>query len=236
MISVIIPTLNAEETLPHTLSALVTPLVKGVVRQVVISDGGSSDQTVSIAEAAGATVIVGPKGRGRQLVAGAALAKGPWLLFLHADTVLSSGWHDEVGALIERIERGTPVRGIPADGRFAAAFRFGLDDVSWSARILEQIVALRCRVLKLPYGDQALLIPQNYYHSLGGYREIDLMEDVDLVRRIGRRRIVLLRHHAITSARRYQHHGYIIRPLRNSFVMLLYLLRVPSRILVRLYG
>lgn len=236
MISVVIPTLNSAETLTGTFASLISATVSGLVREVIVSDGGSVDDTLSIAEAAGATVVTGPKGRGGQLARGARAAKSSWLLFLHADTAPAPGWESEVSQLIERIETGKPVRGVSPGGKFAAAFRFELADLSRSARLLERIVALRCAILKVPYGDQGLLIPKDFYEDIGGFAEIALMEDVDLVRRIGRRHMVMLKSAAVTSAARYQSRGYFLRVMRNTLVMTLWLCRVPTRVLVRVYG
>lgn len=236
MISVIIPTLNSQETLTGTFTSLISPTVSGLVREVIVSDGGSVDETTAIAEAAGASVISGAKGRGGQLMRGAALAKGDWLLFLHSDTALEPGWDTEVGNIIEGAAAGGPMRGIPPGGKFAAAFAFRLADLSWQARLLERIVALRCGVLRLPYGDQGLLISRAFYEELGGYGDLALMEDVDLVRRIGRRRMVMLRSAAVTSAARYHKDGFFLRIMKNSFILTLWLCRVPTPVLVKLYG
>lgn len=236
MISVIIPTLNSAQTLTETFACLISPTVSGLVREVIVSDGGSTDETAAIAEAAGATVIHGEKGRGGQLRRGAAEAKGPFLLFLHSDTQLETGWEREVGPLVERTLAGDAMRGIPQQGRFGAAFRFQLDDHTARARILERIVACRCVVLKLPYGDQGLLITKEFYDELGGFGNVALMEDIDLTRRIGRRHMVMLRSAAVTSARRYRSDGYFVRIMKNSLIVTLWLARVPTSVLVRLYG
>jgi glycosyltransferase involved in cell wall biosynthesis len=102
MISVIIPTLNAERTLGPTLAALVPAVVKGIVQEAILVDGGSTDETRLIAKAAGTQLIEAPRGRGTQLDAGASRAKGDWFLFLHADTVLDPGWVEEAESFIER--------------------------------------------------------------------------------------------------------------------------------------
>ena len=133
MISVVIPTLNSEATLPRVLSALVPAAVRGTVREVVIADGGSTDETAEIVEAAGARFVRAPRGRGSQLAAGAKAAKGTWLLFLHADTVLQPGWESEVEKLFEQIGNGR-FRGPDV----AAAFRFTLDDFSGAASLMSE--------------------------------------------------------------------------------------------------
>lgn len=229
MISVVIPTLNAAATLGECLAALVPAVVDGIVKEVIIVDGGSSDETAKVADIAGATFIVATPGRGSQLREGAAAARFPWLLFLHADTVLSPGWEREVAHFMDRTKSG---RKAPS----AAAFRFALDDDGLLPRLLEKLVAMRCTVLRLPYGDQGLLMSAALYRSLGGYKAIPLMEDVDLVRRIGWRRITLLRTQAVTGADRYRSAGYLQRSLRNLLCLSMFMLKFPPRVIKRIYG
>jgi rSAM/selenodomain-associated transferase 2 len=228
MISVVIPTLNAERGLAACLTALVPAAVEGLVREVIVVDGGSSDRTVNIVDQAGAILVRTAPGRGQQLAAGAERARMPWLLFLHADTVLEAGWEREVSAFIERAEGQDRPHTV-------AAFRFALDDLGFKPRLVELAVTARCALLRLPYGDQGLLIPRPLYSRLGGYRPLPLMEDVDLVQRIGRRRIVVLRARAVTSASRYRQDGYLRRVLRNLSCLGLFFLRVPARMIVRFY-
>lgn len=229
MITVVIPTLNAEASLAATLTSLVPGAVDGVVRQVVIVDGGSSDRTLRIAEDSGADIVRAERGRGQQMRAGAQAARFPWLLFLHADTVLDAGWEREVATFVERIDIGQRQ---PT----AAAFRFALDDMGFLPRVIETGVALRCTLLRLPYGDQGLLIPRTLYDEIGGFRDLALMEDVDIVRRLGRRRVLILRSQAVTSAIRYKRDGYVRRAARNLACLGLYLLRAPMPLIERLYG
>lgn len=229
MISVVIPTLNAEATLGQTLAALVPAAVDGLVREVIVVDGGSRDRTAEIVDHAGANFVRGKGGRGQQLAAGAAQARFPWLLFLHADTALAPGWEREASIFMERIDlEEQPVA--------AAAFRFALDDEGARPRLLERLVALRCAALRLPYGDQGLLIPKRLYDEVGGYRPLALMEDVELVRRLGRRRTVMLRARAVTSAERFRREGYARRSARNLLCLTLYTLRVPAHLIIRIYG
>jgi rSAM/selenodomain-associated transferase 2 len=228
MITVIIPTLQAEANLEATLTALVPAAVEGLVRQVIVVDGGSADRTLKIAEDSGADIVRSERGRGRALIAGAGCARFPWLLFLHADTVLASGWEREAAALIERVEAG----GRPPT---AAAFRFALDDLGFLPRLLEAGVALRCTLFRLPYGDQGLLIPRRLYDQIGGYKPLPLMEDVDLIRRLGRARTLILRTNAVTSAIRYKREGYLVRAARNLSCVSLFYLRAPMSLIVRLY-
>ncbi|MSP83553.1 MAG: glycosyltransferase [Alphaproteobacteria bacterium] len=217
MLSVVIPTLNAAATLPRTLAA-----VTGA-GEVIVSDGGSADGTLALAGAA--RIVVGERGRGGQLARGAAAASGDWLLFLHADTVPLPGWRDALARFVAD----------PANRARAAVFRLAFDDPSAAARRLERLVAWRGRVLALPYGDQGLLLSRELYQAIGGFQPLPIMEDVALVRRLGRRRIVVLDATVLTSARRYRG-GPLRRSLRNLACLALYFLGAPPRLLVRLYG
>lgn len=223
MISVVIPTLNAAATLQRTLAPLVPAAVDALVREVVVADGGSTDDTLALAEDAGARIIATERGRGVQLAAGCAAAKGPWLLVLHADTELGDGWAQVAADHIAR----------RADR--AGYFRFALDDSSARARLWEQGVALRASALGLPYGDQGLLISKRLYDQVGGFRPLPLMEDVDLVRRL-KGRLVQLAAKATTSAERYRRDGYIARSARNALILARYLAGADPERLARAYG
>ena len=229
MISVVIPTLNSEATLAATLGALVPAAVVGLVREVVVVDGGSTDRTAEIVDQAGAQMLRKSGGRGYQLAVGAMRTRQPWLLFLHGDTVLEPGWESEASLFMERIDT-------KARPPSAAAFRFALNDIGARPRLLERMVAVRCALLRLPYGDQGLLIPRHLYDEVGGYRPLPLMEDVDLVRRLGRRRVTMLGARAVTSAARYQSDGYLRRSTRNLLCLTLYAVRVPTKVISAIYG
>jgi rSAM/selenodomain-associated transferase 2 len=226
MLSVVIPTLNAAHGLGRTIDCL-----QGRVGEIIVADGGSDDGTVAVAEARGGRIVRSTAGRGTQLAAGAAAASrgdpgGDWLLFLHGDTWLGPGWVDAAQGFMATTS---------GDHR-AAVFRYVLDDDAPAARRLEAVVRWRWRWLGLPYGDQGLLISRDFYHALGGFDPMPLMEDVDFVRRIGRHRLVILEADAVTSAVRYRRGGYWRRPARNALCLCLYFLGLPPRRLVRLYG
>ena len=217
MLSVVIPALNGGDDLGACLASLAG------ADEIVVVDGGSSDDSVTIAEATGATVIAAPRGRGAQMHAGAAAARGDWLLFLHADTRLGDGWHAAVAAHIA------------AAPGWAAYFALRLDDAAWQARIIERGVAARSRLLGLPYGDQGLLVSRRLYDEVGGFRPLALMEDVDLARRIGRRRLRPLAATALTSAERWRRDGWLQRSTRNLSCLALYGAGVSPARLARLY-
>ena len=222
VLSVIIPVLNKAHTI---VGEVENWLESGVAGEVIVADGGSIDATADLARVAGAGVVTAPRGRGSQMAAGAKTAVGDWLLFIHADTRLEPGWQK----VTERFMAD-------AANRFCAGhYRFALDDPSPEARRLERMVAWRCQTFGLPYGDQGLLISNEFYEHLGGFPSIPLMEDVALVRRIAKHRLKALPADALTSAVRYHRDGYILRPARNLLCLGLYFLGVPPASLVLLY-
>lgn len=213
-LSVIIPTLNAATTLPATLAAL------GSRREIIVVDGGSVDGTREQAAASGVRVLTSARGRGTQLAVGIAAAKHPWLLLLHADTVLSPNWQTATSIAATR----------------AGYFRFVLDSPDPRARRLERMVAWRSRVLGLPYGDQGLLIHRDLLRAVGGMQSLPLMEDVDLVRRLGRDRLVPLQADALTSARKWESQGYLRRSVRNLLCLTLWFAGASPETIRRIYG
>ncbi len=216
-LSVVIPAWRAAAALPATLAAL-----GGAPAEVVVADAGSPDGTAEVARGLGARVVQAEKGRGPQIAAGVAAARGPWLLLLHADTRLAPGWP-------------AAARAAMADPGRAGFFRFALDDAGPEARRLERLVAWRCRVLALPYGDQGLLLHRALLEAAGGVRPLPLMEDVDLARRLGRARLVGLDAAAVTSAERWRREGWLARSARNLLCLGLWFAGVPPRMLVRIY-
>lgn len=199
----IVPTLDAAVGLEACLAALKLP-----GGRMIVVDGGSTDASVDIARRAGAAVVAAPRGRGAQLAAGAdeALARGAaWLLFVHADTRLAQAWPGAARAFVEA----------PPDCGRAAYFRLAFDDPDRRAARVARLANWRARRFGLPYGDQGLLVPAALYRATGGFRTMPLMEDVDLVRRIGRTRLVGLDAVATTSAARYRRDGWWLRPARN---------------------
>ncbi len=216
MLSVVIPTLNAAATLGPCLAAVAE------ADEIVVVDGGSTDGTGALARSHGARLVQSPRGRGIQLAAGAAAARGDWLLFLHADTRLAPGWRQAA----ERHSATSPDK--------AACFRFRLDARERRARLVEAGVALRVRALGLPYGDQGLLLSRRLYDEVGGYRPLPLMEDVDLVRRLGP--IERLAVEAVTSAERWRRDGWLRRSARNLVCLACYRFGMSPERVARLYG
>lgn len=219
-ISVIIPTLNAADQLPICLAALGEGLASGLIRELIISDGGSCDDTMRIAEAAGATVVTGAASRGGQLRSGADAAQGAWLLFVHADTVLQEGWSTPVSAVLA------------SQGAYYCALRF--DGGGFAAWVVAGWANLRARLFGLPFGDQGLLIDRQTYDAAGGYPDMPLMEDVALARAL-RGQLSQLPVQAVTSAEKYRRQGWMRRGMRNLVTQLRYLAGADPDTLAKAY-
>jgi rSAM/selenodomain-associated transferase 2 len=218
-----VPTLNVAKELSRTLPSWIAGASEGLVRELIVSDGGSTDDTCTILEAVGATIKHAPAGRSSQLLAGAQAANGPWLLFLHADTALAPGWTDAVWRHIEN----HPDK--------AASFRLRYHSDDPEARWLERRVALRIKLFSLPYGDQGLLISRDLYTVLGGFTKMPLMEDVDIMRRIGARRLNMLAVDAITSAAKYERDGWRKRAWANAWLTVQFFAGVTADALAKRY-
>jgi rSAM/selenodomain-associated transferase 2 len=208
-VSIVIPTLNAEDALPGCLQSLMEGLEAGLIRELVVSDGGSTDATGALAQAWGGTVLhEAAASRGAQLRAGCAAAQGEWFLILHADTVLAPGWTGTVQSHLPHTDR-------------AGWFSLRFDSRALAARLVAGWANLRSRA-GLPYGDQGLLIHRDLYTEVGGYDAIPLMEDVALAKSL-RGRLTRLDAVAITSAEKYRRQGWLRRGGRNLWTLLRYL-------------
>lgn len=217
-LSIIIPTLNTAPALALVLGALGEGLQAGLIREVIISDGGSKDATRDLAVEAGARFVSGAPGRGGQLRRGAAAAEGPWLLFLHADTLLAPGWS---AAVLAHLGQET-----------AAYFRLGFQAEGGWPRFVAGWANVRSRAFGLPYGDQGLLISAALYRSVGGYADIPLMEDVAMARAL-KGQMTALPATALTSAERYLQGGWFWRGARNLWTLGRYLMGAdPARLAV----
>ena len=220
-ISVVIPSLNAATALPACLAALVEGLQAGLIREVILSDGGSTDGTRALAEGWGGEVVSGAPSRGGQLRRGCDAAQGAWLLVLHADTVLAPGWSD---AVQDHMARG-------AAG--AGWFRLRFDQRGLAPRLVASWANLRS-ALGLPYGDQGLLLPRALYDAVGGYPDQPLMEDVALARAL-RGRLTRLDGIAVTSAEKYRRQGWLRRGGRNLWTLARYAMGVSPEALAESY-
>lgn len=218
-ISVIIPTLNAQKYLGYCLSALMPGLEAGLIRELIVSDGGSSDETVEIAKAWGAEVIEGAPSRGAQLARGCLAAKGHWFLVLHADTCLKEGW---VGPVVQHL-----------DSNKAGWFKLAFNKGGLPGRIVAGWANLRSKA-GLPYGDQGLLLPATLYSHVGGYQNQPLMEDVALARNL-KGQMIMIDAIAVTSAERYKKQGWARRGARNLWTLARYFTGVSPQQLADTY-
>ena len=217
-LSVIIPTLNEEAQ----IGATIEPVLRAGVWEVIVVDGGSTDRTRQVARAAGATVLTSAPGRGAQQNLGARAASGHTLLFLHADTRLPSDFSEQIAATLKR------------EGVSAGAFRLRIDGPGRSLRLVEHMANWRSRVFQLPYGDQAIFVTAETFRRAGGFAEIPLMEDFDLMRRLRRiGRIDLAGASAITSARRWRKLGVWRATWTNQLCIFAHLLGISGKRIAR---
>jgi uncharacterized protein len=219
-ISIIVPTLNEQAQLPTTLARIM--LVSG--DELIVVDGGSVDKSVAIAQQYTACVLSSPPGRARQMNLGASHASGDILLFLHADTLLPSGGLEAVRVAMQ----GPDIVG----GAFRLAFvpaTPALRAIAWGAN-------MRTRLVKLPYGDQALFVRRPLFDELGGYANVPFLEDVKLVQALRKKGLLVIVPQAIqTSGRRWQRDGVLYTTIRNNMLMTLYFCGVSPSTLQRWY-
>ena len=220
MVSIVIPVYRDSEALARTVRRLDAPSIEVVVVATTEDAGALAQLRAAHPEI---VWLEAPRGRAVQMNAGAAVARGRWLLFLHADTRLPAGWRNA----IEIADR---------DPRFSAGcFRFALDSPAPAARLIELGVRMRVRVFALPYGDQGLFVRREAFQELNGYADIPIMEDVDLVRRLRTRgRLFRSPLSVVTSARRWERDGWVSRTVRHLVLIGLYFCGVTPRRLMRL--
>ncbi len=223
LFSVVIPVLNEADTLPNALQALKFEQFPGVV-EVLVVDGGSCDNSLKVAESAGCRVFSCEPGRGRQMNVGARAARGRYLLFLHADTILPPDYLSLVYCCMSR------------PGVAVGAFSLVVADRRPVFRFLEKLISWRSRFLGRPYGDQVFFMERARFARVGGFWQEPLLEDVDLLRRIKKEgRLVVLLSTVETSARRWQRLGVFSTTLINQLIMFGYYLGVPPKCLAWLY-
>lgn len=215
-ISIIIPTLNEAENIKEAI-ATTQPNTN---IEVIVIDGGSQDDTVAIAQSLGVKVISSSPGRAAQMNTGAVAATEEILLFLHADTCLPTGFNDMVRTALQQ------------PGTVAGAFKLRIDASLFSLRWVEWGINVRSHFYQMPYGDQAIFLTKAVFQQIGGFPELPIMEDFELMRRLKRiGRIVIIPTPVVTSARRWLQKGVFKTTLLNQIVIIAYLLGVsPERI------
>lgn len=207
-LSVIVPTLNAADTLAATLARL-TP-----GDEVIVVDGGSRDASCVLARGAGATVIESAPGRGGQLAAGAAAASGDWLLFLHADTLLPPPALARIAALPASV--------------LAGAFRHRFSSDDWRLRLISRLDNYRTRLTRIAFGDQAMFVRRELFERLGGFPPCEVMEDVAFGERLRHATApILLADEAITDSRKFEQMGIWSSLARVAVLLVCHRLRLP---------
>ena len=223
-ISVVIPVFHEEALINEAISRLGNLPYKGTI-EIIVVDGSTEAETLKAITNRNVKCLQAPKGRAKQMNAGTAAACGDIVLFLHVDTELP-----EDG--LKRISRTM------ADKQLVAgAFDLGIADKNLVFRIIERVASLRSRLTRIPYGDQAIFFKRSYFLQIGGYNELPIMEDVDLMRRVKKKgdRISFVDKKVLTSSRRLRKEGVVFCTMRNWTIMFLYLLGVSPERLVKWY-
>ena len=219
-ISIIIPALNEAGVIAKTIAAL----PKSEKLEILVVDGGSSDDTAKVARKHGARVLSSAPSKAEQMNAGAAVARGGVLLFLHADTLLPENFEKMVQSAADR------------KGFCAGAFSLGIDSEDRGLRFIEWMANWRARLLKMPYGDQALFVSRDLFIQIGGFAEYPIMEDFDLVRRLKNiGTITILPDPVKTSPRRWQNLGVLHTWILNQVIIAAYYMGIPPRRLALWY-
>ncbi len=223
-ISIIIPALHEGEQINDALNSL-KAAASGIPYEVIVADGDPAGSTIRQIDDARVITLTAPKGRARQMNAGAARASGEILLFLHADTHLPHNVFFKIMASL-------------SDGRFiGGAFDLGIRNGRWIFKVIGRCASWKHRLTRVPYGDQAIFMLCHYFEKMGGFPDIPLMEDVELMKRVKRQRgrIIILPETAMTSSRKWKQDGVAFTIVRNWMIQTLYLLGLPAQRLVKYY-
>jgi len=224
-ISVIIPVFHEQAVINETLESLLAGRFEGAW-EIIVVDGDSERTTLKALRDDRVLKAVSEKGRGKQMNQGALLAGGEIVLFLHADTEIPP---DGLARICSAMRQSRYVGG---------SFDLGIRSHKRRFRLVERVASLRSRITRIPYGDQAIFLRREYFLSIGGFSDIPVMEDVELMRRIKHSggKICILDERALTSARRWEQEGVLYCTLRNWILVGLYLLGVSPDRLARYYS
>ena len=222
--SIIVPALHESDTINSLIEHL-ERLEYDAGREIIVVDGSPDMDTIQAIGRKSVIKLVAPKGRARQMNMGASVANGEILVFLHADTELPRN------ALVE-------IDSAMTQGYYiGGSFELDIKSERFRFKLLSRLASIRCHLTRIPYGDQAIFIKRDYFNTIGGYRDIPLMEDVELMRTIKRRgdKICILRDRVTTSPRRWEQEGFVYVNLRNAALFIMYLLGVSPEKLASFY-
>ncbi|MBW1893798.1 MAG: TIGR04283 family arsenosugar biosynthesis glycosyltransferase [Deltaproteobacteria bacterium] len=224
ILSIIIPVFR-EEAIINTALCNLEPVMSGMPVEIIVVDGDFGKSTIHAIQYDGIKKIVGPKGRGPQMNTGAREAKSDILLFLHVDTILPE---NAVNHIISACSNEDIVGG---------AFDLGIASKKPTFRWIEKIASIRSRITRIPYGDQAIFIKNRFFQTVGGFKSIPIMEDVELMRRIRKKgeKIILISEPVKTSPRRWEEEGVLYCTARNLVLACLFFSGVNPEALKKYY-
>jgi len=222
--SIIVPALHESDKI-NSLIDQINSLGCNKGCEIIVVDGSRENDTIEAIRNKEVIKLGSERGRGKQMNGGASVARGQILIFLHTDTELPLGAFTKINSVMEQ------------NKYVAGAFSLGIKSEKFLYKSLARLASLRCRLTRIPYGDQAIFIRTDYFNRIGGYREISLMEDVELMRRIKHigKKICILPDRVTTSARRWDEEGFVFVLLRNTILFTLYILGVSAEKLARFY-
>jgi rSAM/selenodomain-associated transferase 2 len=223
-VSAIIPVYNEKEKLIKIIDH-VKKIKNHQLLEIIVVDGDGNGSTIKHLDNMEVITIKSNKGRAAQMNRGADIASGDVLLFLHADTIIPANAFEKITTVIQ-------------SGRYVGgAFDLGFDNQRWLFKLIAKAASIRSRITRIPFGDQAVFIKREYFNKIGGYQDIPLMEDVELMQRIKHRgdHIHIIPLTVNTSARKWEKEGVIYTTMRNWLLQFLYFCGVPPEKLVRYY-
>jgi rSAM/selenodomain-associated transferase 2 len=219
-VSIIVPTLNEAQGLRDTL----TQIQQLCPHELVVSDGGSDDNTLKIAKKFTEHVVSGPAGRALQMNAGAQIATGDIFIFLHADSRIEPASYEKM------------LHSLKSSEKIGGAFSLCIDSDKWSLRLITRLANLRSKFFGMAYGDQAFFVKNSTFQQMNGFAEFPICEDIDFFKRLRKLGpVILLKEKSLTSPRRWIKEGIWFTTLRNILITILFELGFPPRILTKWY-
>jgi rSAM/selenodomain-associated transferase 2 len=222
--SIIIPVLNESVIINDQINRL-TSLITKEPYEIIVVDGDPNGETIKTIHRQDVVRFSSAFGRARQMNAGAQSARGEILIFLHADTELPSNGFNKIGPILE------------GDEFSGGAFDLGIKSDKLMLKLIANIASWRSRLTRIPYGDQGIFIKKDYFFNIGGFKDIPLMEDVELMKRIKKSggKIFIIPERAFTSPRRWEKEGILYCIIRYWLLISLFYLGISPRKLAKYY-